>query len=146
MNSMKTWNGLLLCHNIGATPSHTPSWAVRRIYCLVILYYERNGIWMFYLFIYGIFYKRNKKKISMFSLSYKNTCGSWYRNSWVIWRTRNSYSSYIETLALRIRVPSSHNNFSFPQSSTRVSITRLLKQGKCFLFLHESVVQNLTVR
>ena len=55
-------------------------------------------------------------------------------------------SSYVETLALRTRVPSSHNNFSFPQSSTRVSITRLLKHGKCFLFLHEGVVQNLTIR
>ena len=73
------------------------------------------------LVFYGLFYKRNRKHSPpRVPTRYKNTRGSLGELE-IAWNTRTTRLC-------------SHFNFSFSQTSTRVSIT-VWKHGKCFLFL-----------
>ena len=72
------------------------------------------------LVFYGLFYKRNRRHFPMFPYVIETLVEVW-ENSKLRGKTRGSLGEQ-------------HFNFSFSQTSTRVSIT-VWKHGKCFLFL-----------
>ena len=100
------------------TPLYAIAYAITK--SMENLRFDKEGYFHVLVF-YGLFYKRNRKHFPPCSHTLIETLVEVWENSKLRGNSRPTGSC-------------SHFNFSFSQTSTRVSIT-VWKHGKCFLFL-----------